>query len=78
MSNSLEQKVVMSPNNGALCIAISLYTRHVESMEVMGHNVTSEYFQTAPTAYVMDIGVEGLQMFSAEWVHNNLEILGDL
>jgi hypothetical protein len=72
----LHEEVIMSPNNGALCIAIPLYT-HAE----LWLEETSVKFSIGcgkPLAYAIDIGEENLTFLNAEWVEKNLEFLGAL
>lgn len=74
----MKDQLVMSPNNGAVCIAIPLYRHHHEEplANLDGYSVTLT--KDKPIMYAMDIGDDSLQAFNAAWVEKNLEFLGDL
>ena len=74
----MKDQVVMSPKNGALCIAIPLYRRHYDEplCNLAGYSVSLT--NDEPIVYAIDYGQAQLQAFNAEWVENNLEFLGDV
>ncbi len=74
----MQDQVVMSPNNGALCIAIPLYRfHHEESLGKMEGYVVS-LTKDKPLMYAIDFNQDRIQAFDAEWIEENLEFLGDL
>lgn len=68
----------MSPNNGALCVAMPLF--RYQNYKDCG--VISDFsiilVVEKPIAYAIDIGDDDIYFFNAEWVEKNLEFLGDL
>lgn len=74
----MQDQVVMSPNNGALCVAIPLYRfHHQESIGSLQGYVIS-LTKDEPLYYAIDFGEDVLKALSAEWIEENLEFLGDL
>lgn len=74
----MKDQVVMSPNNGEICIAIPLYRHHYDeplcSLEGYSVILTND----VPLMYALDFGQDHIQALNAEFVENNLEFLGDL
>ena len=74
----MKDRIVMSPNNGQLAIAIPLF-RCVqdEVLDRVDNFIIS--FTTKPVAYAIDCGEEvGIQLMNADFVEKNLEFLGEL
>lgn len=74
----MKDQVVMSPNNGALCIAIPLYRRHYSEDLGKPEGFSISLSDDKPLMYAIDYGQETIQAFNAEWVEENLEFLGEL
>lgn len=73
----LNEKVYMSPRNGALCVCIPLYLKEVTKELRGGYTITLEAKEEIPTAYILDIGKQ--KMFvNAEFVHNELIYVDEL
>lgn len=76
----MKDQVVMSKNNGELCVAIPLFRlHHQESLGKMEGYVVA-LMKSEPTAYVLEhpeFG-ESLKLFNAEFIENNMEFLGEL
>lgn len=74
----MRDQVAMSKANGELMVVIPLFRNHyTEKLEhLKGYSVL--LFGDAPIAYAIEHPDIGVRLFNAEFVHNNLEFLGDL
>jgi hypothetical protein len=72
----MKDQVLMSPNNGQLCVGIPLFRWFHETSNAT-YPITIGWNDTNPLAYVLDCGAFA-QVLSAEWVEDNLINLGDL
>ncbi len=75
----MRPQVVMSPHNAVLCVATPLFKISVSSHSegLLGHEIILMSPCEKPLAYVIDCEI-GAQVFSAEWVEENLIFLGEL
>ena len=63
----MKDQVIMSLNNGALCIAIPLYRfHHEESLGKLDGYIIS-ITKDKPLVYAIDIGEGSIRVFNAEW-----------
>lgn len=74
----MKDQVVMSPNNGALCVAVPLFRYNYSDELEKLPGVSIALVNEKPLMYALDIGDDKLQAFDAEWIENNLEFLGEL
>lgn len=74
----MQDQVLMSPINGALCVGVPLYRRHDMTDNNFGYKIYFSAEEEKPVAYAIDFGAETLQLMNAEWIEENLEFLGDL
>lgn len=74
----MNDQVLMSPNNGALCIAIPLYRQHHQETLGKMEGYVISLTKDKPIMYLIDIGEKSLQALDAKWIEKNLEFLGDL
>lgn len=70
------EKVFMSPNNGALVVAIPLVKIQYTITERAELSVFLHEHKAL--AYAVDIGENMLQFMSAEWIDKNLIYMGKL
>lgn len=74
----MRNQVAMSKANGELVIAIPLfrnrYSQKIENLN--GYSVS--LFGDEPIAYAIEHPEIGIILFNAEFVHSNMEFLGDL
>lgn len=74
----MKDQVVMSKNNGELCVAIPLFRlHHQESLGKMEGCVVA-LMKSEPTAYVLEHPEFGLRLFNVDFIENNMEFLGEL
>jgi hypothetical protein len=71
--------IFMSPKNAKLCVAVPLYRRQDREVMYSGINTYTVTLvqDDGPIAYLLDIG-ESAHVVSADWVHENLILLGPL
>lgn len=74
----MKDQVAMLKGNGELVIAIPLFRNHYsqEIANLKGYSVL--LFGDAPIAYAIEHPEIGIKLFNAEFVHANMEFLGDL
>lgn len=76
----VKRKVLMSPMNGNLCVATPLYMRIEENelANLEGYSVSLTTRQEHPLAYAIELGLETIQLFNAEWVDKHLVYIDEL
>lgn len=74
----MRDQVAMSKGNGELVIAIPLYrSHHTENIgNLDGYSI--QLFKNEPLAYAIEHPEIGIKLFNADFVHANIEFLGDL
>lgn len=77
----MKKQVVMSKKNGNICVAIPLFQRDYTELDF---EMPGQYSMVLvdslerPIAYALDIGDENCVVWSAKFVEEQLEFLGDL
>ena len=71
-------KVFMSPNNGAICVGIPLFTE-IEKADFLGlKGYRVSLTDSRPLAYAVDIGLPNFTFMNAEFFEKQMIPLGDL
>lgn len=76
----MKDQIGMSKANGELMVVIPLFRSHYTEklLDLDEYSVQMQAFTNRPIAYVLEHPEFGFQLFNADFVHANVEFLGDL